>query len=146
VNQPDQPEARIPNTEPTLRWVFLVLIGLATIVGVITGEAFDISYEDTVRTIVPVLMFFVGISGFLLARLIVLPQMARKPDVLPQTLASAGYAFAEAPATYGVVAAIIAGHGWVALPFGALALIFWSNVRSFVAARFSTANEEFPRL
>jgi hypothetical protein len=142
----NQPAAQIPNTEPVLRWIFFSAIFVMTAVGAIAGEAIDAAYEDTVRTVVPIVMLFVGVSGFLLARLIVLPQMARKADVLPQTLASAGYAFAEAPATYGVVAALIAGHGWVALPFGALALAFWSNVRSFIAVRFSAANEGFPRL
>ena len=143
----NQPAAPIPNTEPLLRWLFLSAIFVVTVAGVIAGETVDAPYEDTVRAVIPIVMFFVGITGFLFARLIVLPQMTRKADVLPQRLASAGYAFAEAPATYGLVAAIIAGHGWVALPFAALALVFWANVRSFIAAQQTSApTEDFPRL
>lgn len=135
-----------PNTEPLLRWVFLAAIIVLTVVGLILGEALTSSFKDTPTTVVPIVLFAVGTSSLLLVRLVLLPQMARNPDVLPQALAAMGYAFAEAPATYGVVAAIMTGRGWVALPFGALAFAGWLVVKAFIAGHLAVAPEDFPRL
>jgi hypothetical protein len=136
----------LPSTEPALRWAFLVAIVGVTVAGIILGEAITTEYDTSIRTFVPPVLFITGIGGILVMRFLLLPSAARKPEVLPQQLASMGYAIAEAPATYGLVAAIMRGEGWVAIPFGALALFGWLIARAFLASLRAATLEDFPRL
>jgi hypothetical protein len=124
--------------------LFLVLIAVETLAGVIAGSLIDPLLErDTARLVAGVLLV-VGLLNVLTARFTVLPGMVKKE---PATRAAVtGYTLAGVPASYGLIAAILAGEGLVAIPFGALSLGAWFMTRSYIAGRSSSRLEEFPQL
>jgi hypothetical protein len=115
-----------------------------TVLGLVLGASLTSTLDGAMRAVLPIILFGVGTGSLLLVRFVVLPQIARRADVQPQALASVGYAFAESPAIYGLVAAVMTGAGWLALPFGALAVVGWLSVRAFIAAHRVAAVEDFP--
>ena len=49
------------------------------------------------------------------------------------------FAFAVSPAIYGLVAAILLGHGWLAAPFGAIALVALALLAPYLASEMQRA-------
>jgi hypothetical protein len=50
--------------------------------------------------------------------------------------------FAETPAVFGVVAAVLSGQGWRVLPFAVVALISWGIVRIYLEGLSRASGED----
>jgi hypothetical protein len=128
-----------------LKWVFLAAILIMTGVGFLLGPQLEPSLEDDMRYVLGGILLLVAVSSFLLTRYLVLPGMARQ-QAQPSAIATTAYSFAETPAIYGLVLAIMTAEGWVALPFGALALLLWVVMSNYVAGVQADEPEDFLRL
>jgi len=133
------------NAVTVLKWAFLAAILIMTGVGFFLGPQLEPSLEDDMRYVLGGILLLVAVSSFLLTRYLVLPGMARQ-QAQPSAIASTAYAFAESPAIYGLVLAIMTTEGWIALPFGALALLCWLVMSNYVASLQAAAPVDFPRL
>ena len=121
--------------------------GMIASVFIETAIAFVLTYaagigptvEPDMGAILVILLLAVGISGATMMRFGTLSNMAvaqqggQRANAV--TLASA---FAQAPASYGLAAAISTGRGAIALPFAALSLLSFFVLLSYV-------DEVFPR-
>jgi hypothetical protein len=128
-----------------LKWAFLAAILIITGVGFFLGPQLEPSLEEDMRYAMGGILLLVAVSSFLLTRYLVLPGMARQ-QAQPSAIATTAYAFAETPAIYGLVLAIMTAEGWVALPFSALALLSWVAMSNYVAGVQAEEPEDFPRL
>ena len=111
--------------------LWLTIIGLT--VGPVTNSNVGIDVEKGISTLLVGVLFAVGVVDLLTVRFLLLPSMIGNAQTLQDRdkVAITGYAFAVAPATYGVVISIVTGQGLLALPFGAIALYALSVVRSY---------------
>jgi hypothetical protein len=134
-----------PNAVAVLKWAFFAAILIITGVGFFLGPQLEPSLEDDMRYVIGGILLLVAVSSFLLTRYLVLPGMARQ-QAQPSAIASTAYGFAETPAIFGLGLAIMTAEGWVALPFGALALLSWVVMRNYVAGVQAEEPEDFPRL
>jgi len=134
-----------PNAVAVLKWAFLAAILIMTGVGFFLGPQLEPALEGGVRYVIGAALFLVAVSSSLLTRYLVLPGMARQ-KALPSAIATTAYSFAETPAIFGLVLAIMTAEGWVALPFGALALLSWAVMSNYVAGVQAAEPEDFPRL
>ena len=125
---------------------FLGGILLQTAVGLILGSLLEepVLERGPGRTVVAALLV-VGAANILVSRFVVLPMQA-KSDAPLASMASLAYAFADAPAVYGLVAAILVAEGLVAIPFGLLALLGWFVVRQFLTRLSAPSADDFPKL
>ena len=140
------PSSPAPNSIAVLKWAFLGAILIVTGVGFFLGPHLEPSLEDDMRYVFGGVLFTVGVSSLLLVRYVVLPAMASHSGAKPQAIGTTAYAFAEAPATYGLVLAIMTAEGWAALPFGALALVGWLTMSNYITSIQAAAPVDFPRL
>jgi hypothetical protein len=88
------------------------------------------------RWLVPAVLGVIAVIEYFIVGATVLPATAARPGVRPSTTATLGYAYACAVSTYGVVAAFLTGEGWVAIPFGVLALLTWQRVNGFLSTTY----------
>ncbi len=143
MRQSSLPESAVP----LLGWAFLGAIIATTVVGFVVASGIESTMEDKTATLLTGVLILVAFTNLITIRGVVLPSMAKREDVNLSTLATIGYAFAESPAIFGVVAAITAGEGWRVLPFAIIALIGWGLVRSYLSSLQQAATaDEFPRL
>jgi hypothetical protein len=142
-------EAPLPgsgNAIAILRWAYLATILVLTAVGFVVGPQMEPSLEGGLRYLVSAIAFMVAIVTLLLTLNLVLPAMARQPATPPPAIATIAYSFAEAPAIFGIVLALITGEGWLALPFGGVAIVAWLAMDNFVKGLLASQPEEFTRL
>jgi hypothetical protein len=78
-------------------------------------------------------LFLVSLTNVGVARFILLPAVARRPDAAPDSVAFMGYAFAVTPSIYGLIAVILSGEGWMSLPFSLLSLLAVVDLRLYFA-------------
>lgn len=134
------------STIVALKWAFVGAIIVQTIVAFILAPVLEPTIEGDMRYLLGGLFLLVGISSFFLTRFVVLPAMAKQPEVQPATIAAPAFGFAETPAIYGLVLAIMTGEGWVALPFSGVALAGMFVMSGYVASLESARPEDFARL
>ncbi|MGE0058848.1 MAG: hypothetical protein AB7P33_03595 [Dehalococcoidia bacterium] len=132
---------------PLLGWAFLSAIAVTTAAGFVVANGIESTMEDNTATLLTGVLILVAFTNLITIRGVVLPSMAKRDDVNLSTIATVGYAFAESPAIFGVVAAVTAGEGWRVLPFAVIALVGWGLVRGYLAnLQQVIAADEFPRL
>ena len=124
---------------------FLAATIIQTAVGVVLGSILEPIVEGSMATLLVGILLVVGIANVAMSRGMLMPSMAKARGPV-STLASTGYAFADAPAVYGLVSAIMTGEGLVAIPFGVVALVSWYLTKSFLSTVSEQKPEEFPRL
>jgi hypothetical protein len=139
----------LPNTEAILGWAFLggivIMTALAFVfAGIMPAEQ---RLDNDIAYLLAAVLFFAGITSMIFSRGVLLPKAAANSITPPGSAASLGYSFAESPAIFGFVLAIMTGKAWLALPFGGLALISWLIVKSYLNG-LATSNRdlEFPRI
>ncbi len=76
-------------------------------------------------------LVLVAIADLVIIRWFVLPAQA-KAGAPRQNQATTGYAVAATGATFAVAASIFSGDPWPALPLGAIAVISWLVIRSYL--------------
>jgi hypothetical protein len=119
--------------------------GLAFVMAGLMAD--DPILESDMSYILVGILFYTGLSSMLVIRARLMPRMARNPAVRPHSLAVLGYTNADAAALSGLILAIMTGKGWLALPFGLLALISWLIVKSYLTGLAGAKNDlEFPRI
>jgi hypothetical protein len=106
-----------------LRWVYTASILIITAIGVALGPSVGPVDEGGFGDTFAIVAFVIALVVFVVMRAVMLPALAANPLMPLQNLAIVGYAFAETPAILGLVAAFLAGKGWIALPFGLISLL-----------------------
>jgi hypothetical protein len=140
-----RPATQQANIEPVLRWAFMGAILITTGIGFVLGSSLTPILEEDMSLLLLAAFLVIASGQIIVTRYVVLPGVIANPtpDKNPAAIA---YGFAEAPATYGLVLAIMAGEGWMALPLGGVALVGWQIMRSYLAAREAAVPEDFPTL
>ncbi|MEX2159627.1 MAG: hypothetical protein WEB04_09525 [Dehalococcoidia bacterium] len=84
---------------------------------------------------------FIALSATAIVRFVLLPSIAKQDTEGRWTAHVLACSFSQAPATYGLVAAIISGHGLIALPFAAISLLSFFVLLSYVDELYPAAQE-----
>ena len=112
-------------TPLTLAFIFVVT-GIGVVVGVVSDSGGSSGYLIAMALVVA------AIADILIIRWLVLPSQAAKPEVPRQILVRIGYAAADTGAVFAPAAAIISGSPWVALLLGAISLLSWVVIWSYL--------------
>lgn len=127
--------------------VFLGGILAMTAAAFIVSPLLDASLEADLTVLLTVIFLGVACVNLFTTRFVLLPGLLKKGEAPLVSVAIIGYAFAEAPAVYGLVLALMTAEGWRAAPFGAIAFISWLVVHRYITTvQQQSAEDEFPRL
>jgi len=136
-----------PETIKAVRFALLASIGAQTAVGAALGATVEPALAGDGRYAAAGGLFLAAVAGYVFARYLT---RRRTPDGQGgdwQTAAITEAAFAEAPATLGLVAAFLTGEGVFAVPFGIFAVFAWTLSAPRAPAEADKIGPEgFPRL
>jgi hypothetical protein len=136
-----------PETIKALRLALLASIGAQTAIGAALGGVVEPALSGDERYAVAGALFLTGVAGYVFARYLTRRELRDGQSGDWQRAVITESAFAEAPATLGLVTALIAGQGLLAVPFGAFALLAWALSAPRTAAEADKFGPEgFPRL
>jgi hypothetical protein len=111
---------------------FVVVLGLfAALQAPEATQNYGVTVSNPGWTVV--VLFLVSLTNVGVARFLLLPAVARRPDAAPDSVAFMGYAFAITPSIYGLIAVILSGEGWMSLPFSLLSLVAVVDLRLYFA-------------
>ena len=89
-------------------------------------------YDGAEGTLVVAMLVVVGVVQLVVVRFLVLPGAISNPDATEEQTTILAYSFPQSAASYGLVASITTGNGFVALPLGAIAPLSWLVVRAYL--------------
>jgi hypothetical protein len=98
-------------------------VGLAGVKAAMDGGSVALAYAALIAA---------GIADPVVARYLLLPQLASRPETPRSSLAILGYAMAITPATFAPVGALVTGSPWLALPFGGVAVYAWLVIWTYL--------------
>lgn len=136
-----------PETIKALRLALLASIGAQTPVGAALGGGVEPALSGDERDAVTGALFLTGVTGYVFARYLARRWSRDGQSGDWQRAVITESSVAEAPATLGLITALIAGQGLLAVPFGAFASLAWALSaprRPAEADKFGP--EGFPRL
>ncbi len=111
----------------------LLVIGGLTVSGLVLGLAgLGLDLESGTATVAYVALMAAGVADPIAGRYLLLPRVASRPGASRAYLTVHGYPFAIAPALCAPVGAVVTGSGWLALPFGLIAVYAWFAIWTYL--------------
>ena len=91
-----------------------------------------------------VVLFLVSLTNVAIARLLMLPALARRKDASPDRVATMAYLLALTPAIYGIASVALSGARTVGLPFALLSLFAIADLWALFAGAYEKRAQVSP--